>query len=245
MTLTVAPGPRPHSVSYGVAGGLDGIERIRPDMPWPIVQRTVGFVANGTREFAIPLGDDPKIPYLLRRVSTRGASDTELRIERRSDRETIDLGEVAPERNGSLRIFHAELMPDVGTLEPGPPERVSLPCSILLPVDHIVYSLAFHRSTPPHSEPFASMLNVPTGIDPHRWLDHAVRVPLEVGMRRARGLVLPRRFAALEDGHREAFRRVAAAHGAKVEDFVHYRIAVPYPTPFSLFVGQFELVRKG
>jgi hypothetical protein len=64
-------------------------------------------------------------------------------------------------------------------------------------------------------------------------------------MRRARGLGLPRRCAAIEEGHREAFRRVVEAQGVKGEDFVHYRIDLPYPTPFAVVAGQFEMTRKG
>jgi len=245
LTWTVAPGRRRHSVSFGLAGAMDGISRLRPDLPWPILQRTVVLQAGGTRDFYAPLGDDPKIPHLLRGVSTPGVSGTELRLERRPDRETIDLGEVAPERNGSLRIFHAEFMPDAGTLDPGPPDLVPLLSSILVPADSVVFSLAFHRETPPHSEPFVSLLHPPVYMDVQWSFDRAIRVPLEVAMRRARGLGLPRRCAALEEGHREAFRRVTEAQGVKGEDFLHYRIDLPYPTPFSVVAGQFEMTRKG
>jgi hypothetical protein len=244
LTWTIAPGRRPHSVSFGLAGAMDGIARLRPDLPWAILQRTVVLGAAGARSFYMPLGDDPNIPHLLRRISTPGVTDTELRLERRPDRETIDLGAVAPERNGALRIFHAEFMPESGTLDPGPPEMVPLLSAILLPADSVVFSLAFHRETRPHSEPFASLLHLPVDLDVQHSFDRAMRVPLEVGMRRARGLGLPRRCAALEEGHREAFRRVTEAQGVKVEDFVHYRIDLPFPTPFSVVAGQFEMVGK-
>lgn len=244
LTWIIAPGRRPHSVSFGLAGAMDGIARLRPDVPWTIMQRSVAVGSGGERVFYTPLGDDRRIPHLVRAFSTPGVSETTLRLERRPDREMIDLCEVAPEQNGSLRIVHAELLPDAGTLEPGAPEMVPLVSPILTPADSVVFSFAFHRSTLPHSEPFASLLQMPIVLDLQQSFDLAMRVPLEVGMRRARGLGLPRRCAALEDGHREAFRRVTEAQGVKAEEFVHYRIDLPFPTPFSVVAGQFELMRK-
>jgi hypothetical protein len=245
LTWTIAPGRSPYAISCGLAGGMDGIERLRPDEPWPILQRSVAIGAGGERIPYSPLGDDRRIPQLVRKFSTPGVSDAELRLEHRPDREIIELCETAPERNGSLRFFHAEFLPDAGTLEPGPPQMVPLLSPMLMAADSVVFSLAFHRSTLPHSEPYASLLQMPLSLDVWRSIDHAVRVPLEVAMRRARGLGLPRRCAALEEGHREAFRRVTEAQGVKGEDFVHYRIDLPYPTPFSVVAGQFEMTRKG
>ena len=245
LTWLVSPGPRPGSISLGLAGGVDGVQRLRPGVPWPIVQRTAVLGAGEQRDFYVPLGDDPGLPSLVRAVSTRGGSGSELRIERRPDRETIDLGEVSAARNGSLRLFHAEFMPDVGSPDPGPPQMVPLLSPILIPVESVVFSLAFHRSTLPYSEPFGSLLVVPAGLDVRCSFDQAARLPLEVGMKRARGLGLPRRCAALEKAHREVFGRVAAAQGVESTEFVHYRIDLPHPTPFSVVAGQFEMAAKG
>jgi hypothetical protein len=161
LTWTIAPGRSPYAISYGLAGGMDGIERLRPDEPWPILQRSVAIGAGGERIPYSPLGDDRRIPQLVRKFSTPGVSDAELRLEHRPDREIIELCETAPERNGSLRVFHAEFLPDAGTLEPGPPQMVPLLSPMLMAADSVVFSLAFHRSTLPHSEPYASLMQMP------------------------------------------------------------------------------------
>jgi len=242
LTWMVGPSTREGAISVGIAGVMDGIQRLRSGPPWPILQRSVGSEPGNAKVFCDPLGDDPRIPMLLRGYSTRGASGAELQPESRFDRETIDLGDVSAERNGRLRIVHAEIMPDAGTPQPGPPQSVALGTPILAPTESIVFHLAFHRSRRPHSEPFASLLCPPVSVDLLRSIERAVRAPLEVSMRRARGFGLPRRCAALEEGHREACRRVAAAQGVDMKDYEVHRLDLPHPPTFALIAGQFELV---
>lgn len=116
----VASGRGPGGISIGNAGFFDRIARTRPGLPWPILRRSVAVdhEVEGIRRHQ-PLGDGEPLPTVLRSLSSRGIVGREVRAGHRHDFETIDLADVPAGRSGRLRLFHAEALPDSGSIPPG------------------------------------------------------------------------------------------------------------------------------
>ncbi len=242
LSWMIAPGPSRGSVSLGVAGVIDGLRRLRPGPSWPVLQRSVASRdRKGNLLYYEPLGDDPALPSTVRGGSTRNPAGGELRAAVRHGQETIDLGEVPPDRNGRLRPAHAEILRHAGDLPPDTALPVCLTTPVLLPVDSIIFDLCFHRDIARHTEPSASLLVSPISIERIMSVAEATRVPMETEMRTVATTRLPGRRAEVTAAHLETLRRVAASQHATPDDYEVHRLVLPHPPLFASITGEFEL----
>ena len=238
----VAPGPAKGTVSLGVAGVLDGLRRLRPGPPWPVMQRSIVSDAGGReRELYTPLGDDPELRSLIRRHSTPDAAGAGLRLGVRHSFETIELADVAADRNGRLRLAHAEFTANAGSLPSGQPLPAALATPILVPLDLLVFELHVHRDVGRHTEPSASLYGTHVTIERISSIRDAIRMPLEESMRSVATDALPARLKSLDPARGEAFRRVVAAQGAIAGSYDVHRLVLPYPPLFTTVCAEFEL----
>ena len=239
----VASGRGPGGISIGNAGFFDRIARTRPGLPWPILRRSVAVdhEVEGIRRHQ-PLGDGEPLPTVLRSLSSRGIVGREVRAGHRHDFETIDLADVPAGRSGRLRLFHAEALPDAGSIPPGAIEPYVHTEPMLLPTELLIVDLLVHPDIGRHTEPTASLHA--TSVSPESltsWSD-AVRLPLEAQVARVDSIRLPARLSALDSGYRKTLDRVAQALGARLADFEVFRLVLPHPPFGSMVATSCELV---
>lgn len=238
----VAPGRVRGTVSLGTAGVIDGLRKLRPGPPWPALLRSAmaGTPGKGLKYYA-PLGDDSAIPFLIRTHSTRDAASGELASGLRHGHESVELGDLATERNGHVRACHAEWIPAAARFKPGEMMPASLVSPVLLPTETFVFDLWFHRDVLRHTEPTASLYGTPVTAQRLASLEDATRMPLEASMRPVGASRLPKRLETIAAAHGEAVRRVAAAQRARPSDYGLFRLVLPHPPLFATVAGQFEL----
>jgi len=242
ISLSVlAPGSRPGQVSCGIAGCFDRIARTRPGLPWPILDESVSVDPKQARiHHHRPLGEGEPLPSVIRSISSRGIVGAELRPSRRHDRQSIALADVAPERSGQLRMFHAEVLLDAAGLGDTAESFVHTD-SILLPTELFVFDLLVHRGIARYTEPTTS-LHATNVVAEHlvSWND-AIRLPLEVNVERISSLRLPARLSSLDPGYRKTVDATLKALDARLEDFEPFRLVLPYPPFLSMVATGCEL----
>lgn len=241
VAWVLTPGLVRGSVSLGVAGVIDGLKRLRPGLPWPVLQRSKTTKTRKKTAGLTPLGDDPSLPTLIREMSTPDAAGAGLRPGLRHTVETIELADVPPGRNGSLRIAHAEFIANAGTLPEGSPLPTNLVVPILLPIDLLIVEVHLHRDIIRNTEPTASLYGMPVTIERVASLRDAIRMPIEESMRPVAASGLPSRLAALGPARNEAVRRVVTAQRSTTEAYAVHRLALPYPPLFATVAAEFEL----
>jgi hypothetical protein len=159
--------------------------------------------------------------------------------------ETIDLCDLsAAERNG-LRLVHAEVLPDAGSIAPGEVMPLVHQEPATLPLDLLVLDLLIHRAVRRHTEPSASLHGTPIPAEHLASWDESVRLPFEAEPEKVDSPRLPRRLAAADPPYRAALRFMAAALGARLEAFDIYRLTVPAPPLFSVTAIGCELKGAG
>lgn len=238
----VAPGSKPGSVSIGYAGGFDRIARTRPGLPWPILRESVVVERRDPDvQRQKPLGDGDPLPSVIRSFSSRGIVGAELRPGRRHSWNTIDLADVPPDRSGHLRVFHAEVQLDAGTIPAGTIENYDHSDQILVPTELLVSDLLVHVEVGRHTEPASALYATLVGPESLTTLEESPRLPLELNTVRVPSIKLPARLAALDSGYRKAIDRVLKAVGATLDEFEVFRLALPHPPFGSMVVTSCEL----
>ena len=231
LATLVAPGSGPGLVSLGNVGCFDRIARSRPGLPWPILRQSTA-VETGTEGIQRhrPLGDGEPLPSVIRSISSPGIVGSELRPGYRHDFATIDLADVPPARSGQLRVFHAEALPDAGTIAAGAIEPYVHTDPVLLPTEFAIIDLLVHRNIARHTEPATSLRA--TSVAPERstsWQD---------------SIRLPARLAGLDEGYRKTLEHVAHALGTRLGDFAIFRVAIPHPPFGAMVVTSCELAGR-
>jgi len=244
--VLLAPGSTPGSLSLASGGCFDRLVRARPGMPWPIHRQSAATDAAGTTlRRSRSLGDVPDLPMVISRLSSKGIFGGAIRPGRRHSWETIDLCDLsAAERNG-LRLVHAEVLPDAGSIAPGEVMPFVHQEPATLPLDLLVLDLLIHRAVRRHTEPSASLHGTPIPAEHLASWDESVRLPFEAEPEKVDSPRLPRRLAAANPPYRAALRIMAAALGARLEAFDIYRLTVPSPPLFSVIASSCELKGEG
>ena len=246
-TFCMAPNRDGHPGSVGFAQVIDGIARDRPGPWWTIGLRSV-TIPEDTR---IPMpyetfGGHAVAPSVVRELSTPGIVGSAVMSGRRANRETIELADIAPEHNGSLRVVYAEILRSAFSMKPG--DR--LPCQFqhanLLPAEELTFEVLVHRALRFTAFPAATLCGTPifTVEQVIDWRDSA-RLPLECQPEQADSLAVAGHAASLSESHRVAVAMVAAAQGSDIGEYVIYRLALSHPPIYSSAVISFELTLPG
>ena len=245
--FAIAPTRDGQSISVGCVLLTDGIARDRPGPWWPIGLRSV-TIQEDTR-VAKPygtFGGHAVAPSVVRELSTPGIVGSAIVSGHRADRETIELADVPPEHNGSLRMVCAENLPVACMMKAG--ER--LPCEFqqaaLLPTEQMMLEVLVHRALRFTAFPAATLCGTPifTAAQVADWKD-AVRLPLECQPEQAESLAIAGHAASLNECHRAALAMVVAAQGSDIGDYVIYRLTLSHPPIYSSAVMSFEFTMPG
>jgi hypothetical protein len=245
MGTLVAPGTVPGSVALGFGGCFDGLERTRPGMPWPIMELSASLSHDrGVVERQLSLGDDARVPAVISTLSTGGIIGREIRLGHRRESDTLELGDVSPDRREPLRLFHAEANPNVGMLDTGDTPSFSAVDKVLLPTEMCVIDLLVHRRLPRLTEPAAAMYA--TSVSQARLADwfESVRIPLEARTEQVDSIALPRRLAPLNTGYRATLERIANALSSSIDEYDMFRLELPYPPTFCQIATTCEIGGK-
>ena len=246
-TFAVAPTPDGSGISVGFVSVLDEITRERPGPWWPVGLRSVTMSEESrTAKPYETFGDYAMAPSVVRELSTPGIVGTSIVSGHRADRETIELADVEPEHNGSLRVVCAENLPVACTTRPG--ER--LPCQFqhatLLPTGELTLQVLVHRSLRVTAFPAVTLCGTPifTMAQVADWKD-AARLPLECQPEQVESLEVDGCDATLSACHRSAVAVVANAQGSSIGDYTVYRLTLSHPPIYSSAVMSFEFALPG
>lgn len=229
----VAPGRQPGSIDLANVGIIDGLRRLRPGAPWPIVQHAVATDQDETLRRHRPLGDGGTMPGIIRSLSSDGIVGQELAEHTDASGVTeIRLGDVRPEHRSGIRVVIADSM--IGNhLGEADVEPIDIHATFLHPADLGVIELLVHRDLPRHTDPVALLLGTPIVPQVLPQARLASRLPLEATLRPCTAGVASPKARAVVAAYGEALSRACAALGCSVGAFDAFRIELPYPPAFA------------
>ncbi|MHC4832974.1 MAG: hypothetical protein ACYTFH_03570 [Planctomycetota bacterium] len=242
VSHVLSPGSRSGMLSLGIVAITEGLRRLRPGMPWPIVWNSVAIDESDELRRHTPLGDSKKLPNVVEAVSTPGIVGHELKegFEKGRGR-SIELCDVRPENDRGIRICTAENLSGIEVDRDQEFEQVSLHVSFLYPALSAVIEVLVHRDLHRHTEPASALLGSPLGVESMTDWQARTRLPLETSPREAPAGALPKALTELAPAYEEGLRRVIEAQGSGLEDFDLFRLEIPYPPMYATASLAFEL----
>jgi len=241
ISYLVAPGKRKGTIDLASVGIIEGLGRLRPGAPWPIVQHAVASDRQQALRHHRPLGDGGAMPGLIRSLSSPGIAGSELTEHTdASGVTTIRLGDLRPEHRKGIRMVVADSMlgAQVGDDEVKP---IHLHSTFLHPADLAVIELLVHRKLPRHTDPVAALLGTPIVPQSLPQARLASRLPLEEVFRPCVAGSASPRARAVAGAYKEGVARACAALRSDVESFDAFRIELPYPPAFAVALASVEL----
>ena len=245
--FTIAPTQNGATISVGFVSILDGIARERLGPWWPIGLRSM-TMPEDTRlpKLYETFGGHTIAPSVVREMSTPGIVGTSVVSGHRADRETIELADIPPEHNGSLRVVCAEILPVACMTKPG----ARLPCQFqhatLLPTEELIFEVLVHRSLRITAFPAITLCGTPifTVAQVADWKD-AARLPLDCQPEQVESLEVAGRTPAFNECHRASIALVAEALSSDISDYAIHRLTLSHPPIYSSAVMGFELTLPG
>lgn len=241
VAVLLAPGRPGDTLVSATLGIIDGLRRLRPGAPWPIMQHSVtsGSARGGARR-AGP-GKAGSLPTLLRDASTPGIAEHEL-TEQADPRgvTVVSLGDLREEHRGGIRVTAADSN-RVGRFGDDEVEPFELSISFLFPADLAVVDLLVHRDLARHTDPVASLIGTPIGPHNFEQARLASRLPLESAFRSIEAGVASHRMKAATEAYAAGLLEACKRLRRDLDEFEAFRFELPYPPAFAAASASVEL----
>jgi hypothetical protein len=178
----------------------------------------------------LPLGDDPRIPALIRTLSSAGITDDEIGAGEGPLAQHAAFKARRADRSGPLGLCFGEVIRRIGSAYRTTPDssgEAALPIGCATGVGQL--DLLFHRSLVRGGDPVAAHYasHVRIGAAPD-W-SGALRLPMHESVEEVAAGDLPHALRAVAPAYRALLERGAGALGHRLQDFVCFRLSMPYP----------------